>query len=377
MRPKICLNMIVKNEAHVIRRCLGSVGPIVDTWVIVDTGSTDGTPGIIQEHLKGIPGTLIERPWKNFGHNRTEALALARNSADYVLIFDADDVLVVPRDFTMPELTLDAYMLSIQLGSTSYWRTCVVSNRRAWRYVGVLHEYLACDGEYSPERLTGLTIDAGVEGGRSRHVGAAEKYANDARILEGALVDEPDNARYVFYLAQSYRDSGQWRKSLETYRRRATMGGWDEEVWYSLLEIGKLSERLELPPATVTERYLAAYQHRPRRAEPLVELARYYRERKQYALAHLFAQRAINIPMPDDNLFLDVATYRWRAIDEFAVASYWIGDYQRGQRACEKLLEDAVLPVDQMARVTENLNYCREALRKAGKSENAVSLLGT
>ena len=81
--------------------------------------------------------------------------------------------------------------------------------------------------------------------------------------------------------------------------------------------------------------------------------------------------------MPDDNLFLDVATYRWRAIDEFAVASYWIGDYQRGQRACEKLLEDAVLPVDQMARVTENLNYCREALRKAGKSENAVSLLGT
>ena len=39
----ICLNMIVRNEAPVIRRCLDSVMPIIDSWVIVDTGSTDGT----------------------------------------------------------------------------------------------------------------------------------------------------------------------------------------------------------------------------------------------------------------------------------------------------------------------------------------------
>ena len=38
--PRICLNMIVKNEAPVIERCLASVRPWVDYWVIVDTGST-------------------------------------------------------------------------------------------------------------------------------------------------------------------------------------------------------------------------------------------------------------------------------------------------------------------------------------------------
>jgi len=69
--------MIVRNEAHVIRRCLDSVMPLIDTWVIVDTGSTDGTQKIVREHLAAIPGELLERPWVNFAHNRTEAVVLA------------------------------------------------------------------------------------------------------------------------------------------------------------------------------------------------------------------------------------------------------------------------------------------------------------
>jgi hypothetical protein len=38
VKQSVCLNMIVKNEADVIRRCLDSVRPIIDRWVIVDTG---------------------------------------------------------------------------------------------------------------------------------------------------------------------------------------------------------------------------------------------------------------------------------------------------------------------------------------------------
>ena len=66
--------MIVKNESEVIKRCLDSVIPVIDYWVIIDTGSNDGTQDIIKNHLKDIPGELHERPWKNFGENRTEAL---------------------------------------------------------------------------------------------------------------------------------------------------------------------------------------------------------------------------------------------------------------------------------------------------------------
>jgi len=49
--PTICLCMIVKNEAAVIERCLASVRPLIDTWVISDTGSTDGTQDLIRADL--------------------------------------------------------------------------------------------------------------------------------------------------------------------------------------------------------------------------------------------------------------------------------------------------------------------------------------
>ena len=64
-KNSVCLNMIVKNESKVILRCLESVKDIVDYWVIVDTGSTDGTQIIIQDYLKGIPGE-----WRLFAVER-------------------------------------------------------------------------------------------------------------------------------------------------------------------------------------------------------------------------------------------------------------------------------------------------------------------
>ena len=85
----VCLNMIVKDEAHIINRCLTSVLPLIDSWLIVDTGSTDGTQTVIREFLSELPGELVKRPWLNFAHNRTEALEFACSNADYLLIMDA------------------------------------------------------------------------------------------------------------------------------------------------------------------------------------------------------------------------------------------------------------------------------------------------
>ncbi|HEX6274755.1 MAG TPA: glycosyltransferase, partial [Polyangiaceae bacterium] len=96
--------MIVKNETRVIKRCLDSVRPFIHHWVIVDTGSTDGTQELVKKLLAGVPGELHERPWRNFGYNRTEALELARGKADYILIMDADEVFEVPPGFRMPAL---------------------------------------------------------------------------------------------------------------------------------------------------------------------------------------------------------------------------------------------------------------------------------
>jgi hypothetical protein len=108
-KKTICLKMVVKNENNVLRCCLESVLSITDTWIIVDTGSKDGTQKTIKEFLEKIPSELHERPWVNFGYNRQEALLLAKDKADYILFMDADDKLVFSENFKMPDLISDFY----------------------------------------------------------------------------------------------------------------------------------------------------------------------------------------------------------------------------------------------------------------------------
>ena len=88
----ICLVMIVKDEMTVLPRCFDSVYKYIDYWVICDTGSSDNTPGFIEEYFKekGIPGELLRHEWKNFGHNRSLAVQSAQGKADFLLLMDAD-----------------------------------------------------------------------------------------------------------------------------------------------------------------------------------------------------------------------------------------------------------------------------------------------
>ena len=86
------------------------------------------------------------------------------------------------------------------------------------------------------------------------------------------------------------------------------MGGWVEEVWYSLYQVAVLKERLERPWPETMAVYLAAHQLRPDRAEPLFRVGAYYSTRKEHHLAHLFLARAHEIPCPpSDRLFVELS----------------------------------------------------------------------
>ena len=125
--------MIVKDESQVIRRCLSSVMRLIDYWVIVDTGSIDGTQEIIRNYLQKIPGELHERPWVDFAHNRNEALSLARSHGDYLLFIDADEQLQYSPSFRMPNLTKDFYVSVVEAdGGVRIQRELLVNNRLSW-----------------------------------------------------------------------------------------------------------------------------------------------------------------------------------------------------------------------------------------------------
>jgi tetratricopeptide (TPR) repeat protein len=359
-KPTICLNMIVKNESPVIARCLASARPLIDRWCIVDTGSTDGTQDVIRRFMQGIPGALHERPWHNFAHNRNEALELARTEGcDYVLFIDADEIFEAPVDFAWTTLDADGYELTAHYDTMRYARAAMVATRLPWRWHGVIHEFLDCAGAHRVEPLAAPTIFVRHDGARARDPAT---YLKDIAVLEAAVRDEPNSARYVFYLAQSYRDAGKLNDARATYERRATMGGWDEEVWYALFQIAVLTERLGDSPQRISAGYLRAFQGRPSRAESLVELARFHRLRGEHAQAYLYAKHASDMARPADRLFVDEASYAWRALDEVAISAFYAGTPEAraiGRAAANRLLIEGVemTPATERDRIRANATF--------------------
>lgn len=355
----LCLCMIVKNEAAIIERCLRSVRPLISTWVIVDTGSTDGTQEIIRRFFDDLPGELYERRWKNFGANRTEAMQLAQGKADYTLVMDADDELVIPTAWQLPLLDQDAYHLLLTSGGHSMYRAQVFRSELPWRYEGVLHEYPTCDRKVRQAKMPGIRILMHPDSARSTD---PEKYLKDARILEEALAQDRTNTRYRFYLAQSYRDAGLYDKSITAYRQRAAMGGFAEEVWYSLFQVGQISEKAGRPPDEVIAAYLAAFDNRPSRAEAPCALARYLRLQGRHASAYVFARTAAEIPKPKDQLFLDDVVYAVRALDEQAMAAHHTGRHAEAAQIARSLLSGGKLPPGERGRIERILAHSQQQI---------------
>ncbi len=356
----ICLNMIVKNESQVIRRCLESVLPLIDTWVIVDTGSTDGTQDIIKSYMKDIPGQLHERPWVDFAHNRNEALQFAKGKADYILFIDADDVLAYTPGFTKPKvLDKDSYNLNIAYSGTTYSRTQMVKSSLDWKWIGVVHEVVMSSQAKTSADLNGVTMLIIGGGDRSQDV---TKFLRDAVLLEKALATEPNHTRNAFYLAQSYRDAGMPEIALKKYKHRVELGGWPEEVFFSKYQIGLLQEELNGSEETVVKAYSEAYQYRPSRIEPLYRLCTYYRRKENFLMGYLVAQLGLQTKSSSDVLFVESWIYDYGLLFEYSICAYWIGKYEESLKACEELLKSNKIPAEIRGYTEKNLSFAKERL---------------
>jgi len=359
MMATVCLNMIVKDEAHVIGRCLDSLKHLLDYWVIVDTGSTDSTREVILERMKGIPGELHERPWVNFSHNRNEALELARTKADYIFIIDADETVTVQPGFTWPTLDCDAYQVDIRYSGLHYKRIQLVRSSLGWKYEGVLHEYITSARARTQQTLCGIYINCYPDGARSQDPG---KFLKDAAVLENALEKDPDNERYVFYLAQSYRDAGEPARAIEVYRQRASMGGWEQEVWYSLYQVARQLETTGAPWLETLEAYLAAYAYRPSRIEPMYHVVKHYNEEGNHANAYRFGKAAAHTARPSDVLFVEDNIYSFFFPLEYAICAHHKGDYETAVRLNDQVIAAINAPAALKEKAQQNKRLSLEAL---------------
>ena len=333
----IGLCMIVKNETKVIRQCLTSALPLVDYILVVDTGSEDGTQQMIRDFLaeNHVRGLVIDEPWRDFSYNRSFALTRLREmeDIDYALIIDADDLLVLDGGFDplafKTRMEHDLYDLKISHGNIFFFRPQLCLNRLAFSFKGVLHEYLeAPTGDLSRATASGFRIQTSRGGARSQN---PRKYQDDAALLERALATENDPfliSRYTFYLAQSYRDSGDSKKAIEQYLRRAELGFWNEEIYISLYQAARLQAGAGLPVDEVLSTYQRAIDTVPHRAEAIHGASLLCRNAGRNREGYEIAKRGLGLTVPANGLFVEPWIYNYGLLDEFALNAYWAGHYR-------------------------------------------------
>ncbi len=191
----IALAMIVRNEERCLERALRSAEPFVDQMLVLDTGSTDRTIEIARD----CGADVFERRWTD-DFSAARNAVLARSSADYNLIMDADEWiasggerLTALREVRKPAVYLLKVRSVLRSDSSDIqsfnWMARVLP--KGVRYRGRVHEQ-------PHHRLSMPHLDCvlGHDGYTPEHL--LSKRGRNRDLLLKALAEKPDDA-YVLY----------------------------------------------------------------------------------------------------------------------------------------------------------------------------------
>lgn len=416
---KIVLCMIVRNEAHCITKCFDSLLGTIDAIAVVDTGSTDNTPEVIRNYMKekNIHGSVICKRWKQFAISRNDSLEHASyvirqyhgieptgplSKSEYdklskanwkILTTDADNIFlnideecytkemalkgkyktVNLKDFMKPA---DCYMIRMRSGKYTYYihmgiTPFIVTGARGYRYYCPIHEYIDTKG-WTPkiETIENVYCYSGRHGGRSM---ARSKGDRDAAALAEAVkecrVDPLDYDRCVYYMAQSYRDAGQFDIAYNNFLKRGEMAtGYYEERYYSYIQAAIVL------PYTSYAKYLTkdlielmqmdlwykAHEICPHRREALYDIMCFCDKKKMFRKAYDSVIRWV-----DENdvnkysLFVDATLYGWKFDEKVALICYYAGEHNDFKKYLERAIKDPNQDEGNRARLMEHRQFYR------------------
>jgi len=209
--------MIVKNESAVLERCLRSLAG-VDRIVVVDTGSTDGTPALARSYTPHVyEGEYV---WQDdFAHARN--YALSKIDSGWVITIDADEELApgqipairdeIARAQIEGRKTIVCRVTSMG-GNETHFQPRIYKRHPDVYWKNAIHNVLSlCEGP-----ATGIQFYYGYSPAHELDPDRA------LRILKKENEKNPNNPRTCYYLAREYYYREDYDKAFEYYTICAT-----------------------------------------------------------------------------------------------------------------------------------------------------------
>ena len=260
---------------------------------------------------KSIIGHIYHDKWINYGPNRNLVLKHAchwiETNTDwdllltYALLLDADFILEI-HDFDRSKLTYDSYYVYQFVYKSNGHVYGTHPNLRLirlnldWNAVGNTHEV------WMSTMATSSILDSLIIRDINDGTNHTTKLQRDLVTLKADIEANPNESRFVFYLANTYYSLRDYNLAITWYQKRLSMKGWVEDEWYATYRLAECYRKLG--ESLTDHKYdLLAISHysicnylKPHRREPILRLAQYAVKQGNHLLGVRLTLTAKQIP---------------------------------------------------------------------------------
>ncbi|MCI8538851.1 MAG: glycosyl transferase family 2 [Oscillospiraceae bacterium] len=356
---KIVVYAICKNEAQFVDRWMDSMLE-ADQVVVLDTGSSDGTPVRLRARGAQVTEEVIS-PWR-FDTARNRSLDLVPEDADLCVCTDLDEFFqpgwrqALEQVWT-PEIRQLRYRYTWNFnpdGSEGYvfWIE-KIHTRQGFRWVNPVHEVLEWSGD-------GPCMSRFAEGVRlEHHADPSKSRGQYLPLLELAVSENPHNDRNTHYLGREYFFHEDWDNCIRVLKLHIAMpeASWADERSASMRYLAR-SYAHKGDDGQARHWFHRGIAEAPHLREPFLDFASYLAGQKDWDGVAWLAREALKRTERPRSYICEGDAWNDLPYDLLALGCYYTGRYgealEAGRRAAE------LAPYKQ--RLTENLAFYQQAM---------------
>ncbi|MCX5923406.1 MAG: hypothetical protein NTU89_02450 [Candidatus Dependentiae bacterium] len=339
-KPLLVVLIMVKNEQAVMEKTLQPFFQAgLQHYVILDTGSTDGTVKLTRQLFKKYNisnGHVIEKPFVSFAVSRNYAIRSAEHifpGAKFFLMIDAEwyfNNVNGLLDFCEKNKNNESDAFFIKRVIKQYSSSDIVSwlfrAHAGVKFFGAVHECINKKADIMLPEDVFIVYDPSDYGkGKT-----SERLHRDVNLLLKEHEENPRNLRTFFYLGQTYSCLKDYKKAIYWYSKRCTNIRYDEENYMAHYRLGLLYGLSKMWPEAISYFCRATYII-PSRIDALASMAQHFAENKNYDCAFLLAKKATEIQLPSLIFFMvESRMVNFLRYSILAESAWHLGEYEVG-----------------------------------------------